>query len=341
MRAVRTCLAALLLAALAATAPARARAEPFRLIVTDLAAPLAPNSVMELAGRLGYYAREGVEVELVRVQQTPSALAALNAGSGDMANVATEAALQLVAGGGMALKAVTSPNKALPFLIAARTGIGTPADLAGARFGIGRPGSLDHRLSAAVLRGAGLDPEALDLVALGQPETRARALASDRIDATTMSIGVWMALPDRTGLRVLIDPEAYHAAAPVVQKINVVTEATRAGRGDEIAAVIRALTRAARDFAADPALWVAAMTQARPDVDRADLETLAAAFAGAWSVNGGLNRDELALTADWLWQGPDFAGLAQPALEDWVDFSALDAALAEIGVAPGADRPVR
>ncbi len=69
---------------------APAAAEPFRLIVTDLAAPLVPNSVMDLAVQLGYFEREGVEVELVRVQQTPSALAALQAGEGEMANIAVD-----------------------------------------------------------------------------------------------------------------------------------------------------------------------------------------------------------------------------------------------------------
>ena len=72
-----------------------AKAAPFRLIVTDLEPPLVPNSVMDLAAELGYFAREGVDVELVRVQQTPSALAALEAGEGEMANVSVDAVLQV------------------------------------------------------------------------------------------------------------------------------------------------------------------------------------------------------------------------------------------------------
>ena len=76
-----------------------AQADPFRLIVTDLETPLVPNSVMDLALQQGYFEREGVEVELVRVQQTPSALAALQAGEGEMANIGVDALLLLVAGG--------------------------------------------------------------------------------------------------------------------------------------------------------------------------------------------------------------------------------------------------
>lgn len=83
-------LAALAFALLGA---APAAAAPFRLIITDLTTPLVPGSVLDLADRLGYFRRAGVEVELVRVQQTPSALAALKAGEGDMADVGTDAAL--------------------------------------------------------------------------------------------------------------------------------------------------------------------------------------------------------------------------------------------------------
>ena len=82
-----------------ACSPLPAAAEPFRLIVTDMEAPLVPNSVMELAEQEGYFDRAGVDVEFVRVQQTPLAMAALRAGEGEMANVALEALLQATAAG--------------------------------------------------------------------------------------------------------------------------------------------------------------------------------------------------------------------------------------------------
>ena len=58
-----------------------------------------------------------------------------------------------------------------------------------------------------------------------------------------MSIGVWMSLPDKTGLHVLIDQDAYYEAAPVVQKVNVVTDEVLAARRDDVAGVVRALDR--------------------------------------------------------------------------------------------------
>lgn len=306
--------------------------EPFRLIVTHLEPPLVPNSVMDLALELGYFEAEGVDVELVRVQQTPSAIAALQAGDGEMANIGVDALLQIIHNGATDFRAVTSPNKSLPFLIASKQDIATPADLAGRVFGVGRVGSLDHSLSTLVLSSLGASIDDSEIVALGQPSVRGQALLAGQIDATTMSIGVWSELPDAEGLHVLVDQATYYEGAPVVNKVNAVTGDVLANRPEDVEAVIRALTKLSRDFAQDPQKWVDAMAEARPDVEPETLDLLAEAFVESWSVNGGMSADELSFTADWLYESPDFEGLEPLALEDWVDFGPLDAVLADLGV---------
>lgn len=320
---------------------AAVRAEPFRLIVTHLEPPLVPNSVMDLAVELGYFAREGVEVELVRVQQTPLAVAALLAGEGDMANIGVDAVLQLQVQGIGSLKAVASPNKSLPFLIAAKYSIASAGDLPGHSFGVGRIGSLDHALSTRVLASKGVSLEAMNVVTLGQPSVRAQSLAAGQVDATTMSIGTWMSLPDKAGLSVLIEPDDYYAAAPVVNKVNVVTAETLDARRADVVAVVRALTMISRDFSADPDRWASAMAAHAPQLNADALSELGQSFAGGWSVNGGLNRAELQFTQDWVLATDDFKGAAPVSLDSWVDFSVTDEVLAAIGVAPGSDTPAR
>lgn len=318
-----------------------AQADPFRLIVTDLETPLVPNSVMDLALQQGYFEREGVEVELVRVQQTPSALAALQAGEGEMANIGVDALLLLVAGGANDLRAVVSPNKSLPFLIASKDAIATPADLAGKSFGIGRPGSLDQSLSTRVMAANGVDTDAVEFVALGQPNVRAQALVAGQVDATTISIGVWSSIPDKTGLHVLIDQDAYYAAAPQVSKVNIVTQKVLDERRDDVKKVITALIKASRDYAADPAVWVAAMEQALPSADKATLEQLGQSFAKSWSVNGGLSKVDLDATVTALYKGEDFASARPVELNEWVDFSPVDEVLAELGTDDAMDPATR
>jgi len=316
-------------------------AQPFRLILTHLEPPLVPNSVMDLALELGYFEREGVDVELVRVQQTPSAIAALQANEGEMANIGVDALLQLAAQGVTDLKAVASPNKSLPFLIASKDSITSPSQLAGRSFGVGRVGSLDHSLSTKVLTDAGVNVEQLDILSLGQPAVRAQALAAGQVDATTMSIGVWLSLPDKTGLHVLVDQDDYYASAPVINKVNVVPEAVLANRGDEVEGVLRALVKISRDFSEDPDKWAAAMAPYAGNLDAAGLDALAESFAGTWSVNGGMSRAELQFTQDWIYATEDFKGVAAVELDRWVDFSVLDGILADMGTDNSADQPGR
>lgn len=323
--------------ALALFAALPATAEPFRLIVTSAEPALVPNSILHLAESEGFYDRAGVDVELVPVQQTPSAVAALRAGEGDMANISTEALLQVVARDQMDLRAVTSPDRAIPFLIAAQEEVGSLPDLAGASFGINRPGSLDHSLSAKVLAAHEVAPDAVELVALGRPAVRAQALAADRVDATTISIGTWLSLPDRSGLHVLVAPDDFFAAAPLVSKVNAVRVETLEERPEDVQAVIAALTRAARHYNDNPRDWVEAMAEARPDLERADLEELADHFSGSWSVNGGLDAADLGETAEFIFSGEDFAGLAQPDLSEWVAFAPVDAVLDDLGVRADGD----
>lgn len=324
------------IAALASAMSLPALAEPFRLIVSDAETPLVPNSVMELAKQEGYFDRAGVDVEFVRVEQSPMVMAALRAGEGEMANVSLDALLQAVAGGATDLRGVMSPNKALPYLIAGRD-VTALKDLEGKRFGIGRVGSVDHLLSMRVLEAAGVDVSKLELVALGQPQARAQAMLAGQIDATTMGIGSFTAIDDTPGISVLVDVDAYYRAAPILSKLNVVTTETLQTRGPEVAAVIEALVLAARDFQADPTKWVVAMQKARPDVPVADLERLAGAFSTAWTVNGGLNPTALTEAQAWLHEGEDFKGISPAPLDAFADLAPLKAVLEKLGTSAAGD----
>ena len=319
---------------------AAACADPFRLVITDMEPPLVPNSVVDIALAGGYFERAGVDVELVRVQQTPMALAALQSGEGEMANIATESLVQLAAQGKSNLRAVTSPNKALPYLIAGKEGMTLEA-LAGQSFGIGRVGSLDHTLSSKVLSDAGVKVDGLEMVGLGQPNVRGQALAAGQVAATTMSIGAYLALPEHEKLPILVSVDDYYKSAPVVSKVNAVTAETLDKRRAEVEAVVEALTLAARDMAKDAKAWPEAMAKLRPDVKPETLATLGEAFIGSWSVNGGLQKDELLYTQEWLYKGDDFKGLEQVKLEDWADLSVGDHVLAKIGAVDTGDKVSR
>ena len=314
-----------------------ATAEPFRIIISETEMPVVPNSVIDLAGRLGFYKQAGVDVELVRVQQTPSVVAALHSGQGQMANVGFDAAVQLLARGQMKLKGVISPDKALPFLLVAKKEYATPKQLEGKVFGVARLGSVDYRLSRVVLAKYGVDPDALRYLAVGQPAARAVSLVAGRIDAALISIGVWSGLSDKSGLTPLIDEADFYKAAPFVTKLNVVTDDVAQTRAQEVQGVVRGIMMASRAFAADPGIWVDAMEKARPDVSRDDLAMLAQAYRLSWAVNGGLNLTDLAFSTDMLYRDPEWSDVARIAPKDWIDTHFVDTVLADSGTVPAID----
>jgi len=335
----RTFTTAALASAAAATLPFGARAaDTFRIIITETETPLVPNSVEDLALRLGYYKKAGVDVELIRVSQTPSAIAALRSGQGDMANVATDTVLQLVGRNQMRLRAVISPDKALPLTIVAKSAIKQPKDLAGKTFGVARVGSIDYEMTRLVLAKYGVDVDKLQYLAIGQPPIRAQALVAGQIDATAISVGIWTTMPDRRGLSVLVDQPDFYKAAPFISKLSVVTDTVAKTKAQQVGAVVRAIILASRDFAKNPSLWVNAMAAARPDVKRSDLEALAVIYRKSWSVNGGLNLDSLRFTADTLYRtSPDFKDLRRVEPGDWIDMSFINAVLRTTGNNPNID----
>jgi NitT/TauT family transport system substrate-binding protein len=236
---------------------------------------------------------------------------------------------------------VISPDKALPFMIAAKKSVTAVKDLNGKVFGVARVGSADYALSRVVLAKLGADVDSLRYLAVGQPPVRAQALAAGQIDATTISIGVWLSMPDKSAVREMVDQASFYKAAPFVSKLNVVTEDVVKKKSKEIAGVVRGIIMASRDFAKDPKIWVAAMEKARPDVKPADLEALGEAYRKEWSVNGGLNIEAVKFTTKTDYKLPDFKDLRPVEPKEWIDTSFIDATLKDIGTDPSMDETGR
>ena len=89
--------------------------------------PPLPNSVNWLAKDLGFYQREGLEVELIELQGTPLAVAAMISGDIDVGNIATSEVIRLTAAKVQTMRAIHSPDARLYFLVAARDEIKSAA----------------------------------------------------------------------------------------------------------------------------------------------------------------------------------------------------------------------
>lgn len=308
-----------------------------RLGLGSAPAPPLPNSVLWLAKDLGFYAREGLDVELLEFQGTPLAIAALISGDVDAANVSTSDVIRMNASKSQPMRAIHSPDARLYFLIAAREEIKSVAALQGKTFAVSRLGSVDHSLSSIALKALGLNPTSLTMVAMGVPSTRAQALVAGRVDATTLSLGTWITIQKEPSVRVLVDPNTYFENATVVEKVNAVTTKTLDEKPEQLRRFTSAILKASRYFSENQDAWVAALTKRRPDVDRNDAAHLWTGFKSSWAVNGLMNLEAYKKSADFFYQAGLLDKVPKIEVAEWADTRIVDGVLKEIGTNAKAD----
>lgn len=66
------------------------------------------DSVLKLAANLGFYEKHGLKLTIVPLDGTPQAVAALNAGDVDLADISIEAALRLRAENDLPIRGIVS-----------------------------------------------------------------------------------------------------------------------------------------------------------------------------------------------------------------------------------------
>ena len=312
-----------------------------RLGLGSAPTPPLPNSVLWLAKDLGFYQREGLDVELSEFQGTPLAIAAMVAGEVDVANVSTSEVIRMTATKGQPMRAIHSPDARLYFLVAARDEIKSVAALQGKTFAVSRFGSADHSLSMIALKALGFNPAALKVIAMGVPSTRAQALVAGRVDATSLSVGTWVTIQRDPGVRILVDHNTYYENATVVEKVNAVTVKVMDEKPEHLRRFTAAILKASRYFAENQEAWVAAVTKRRPDVDRKDAADLWTGFKTAWAVNGLMNLDAYKKSADFFYQAAILEKVPRIEVADWTETRFVDDVLKEIGPYGKFDAPGR
>lgn len=323
-------------AALGGTAMAQS-ADVLELTLATADTDLNPttDSVLKLADRLGFYEKHGVKVTIVALEGTPQAVAALNSGAVDIADIGIDAAVRLRADNDLPIRGIVSGTLGAPYLIAAKAEIATVADLAGKTFAIADNGSLDHTLTQLVLSSMGVAPDAPQYVPIGAPAARVQALAAGKVDATTVSYGTFLPIKDTPGINILVQPQDFSKPSPGMSKFVATLDSTIAEKREALQRFVDALIDTSRTFENDPAQWTEAMAAVRDDLSRENLDETAKFLAGRWCVNGCMNATELAKTLDFIYSNPDFADVKQIELGDIIDSTFTDNAIESMGAFEG------
>jgi NitT/TauT family transport system substrate-binding protein len=329
----------------AACAPVPAAVQPsvlsLKVGVAVTPAPALPESALWLARDLGFFQKEGLDVQLVEVDATPSVITAMRTGDVDVGDINFEDVIRLTASGDLPMRAISSASGRNFFMIVGKSSIGSVAELAGKSFAIARVGSQDHALSSKVLGVKGVSPAAVNYVAVGAPNVRAQALVAGQIDATTVSLGTWVTIQNQPNLRVLVGVDDYYNSLPLVNKGNAVTVKVLNDKAEALRRFTTALIKVSRYLAENKSAWVDGMVKLRPDINRSDLEYLWDQFGASWAVNGQVNLPAYQTSTDFLYDQGTFVDAPRIAAADWVDTTFVDGTLRQVGVYPNVDDPGR
>jgi len=139
---------------------------------------------LALADRLGYFAAEGLQVQILDFPGGAKALQAMMGGSADVVSGGIDHVLTLRAKG-QKLQAfvLQTATPSLALGVGKRRAYRRPADLRGMKIGVTAPGSSTHMFVNHLLAGDGLSSDDVSIIGVGTGPTAVAAMRSGRIDA--------------------------------------------------------------------------------------------------------------------------------------------------------------
>src|SRR6202030_2874650 len=178
----RAALSAVVLAGLAA--PAARAAEPVTLgTVGQASANLWPELI---ALDQGFFAAEGLQVDLVFVQSSAALVQQIAAGSLGIATQTGLADPLRAVGMGAPIAVVRIDVQAPPYALVAKAGITNMKELKGKVISLGGPKDITRIYVERMLAPSGVNPGDFDMVFAGATSARAQALLAGAVDAAIL-----------------------------------------------------------------------------------------------------------------------------------------------------------
>ncbi len=299
--------------------------------------PLMAILTPVLAQELGYYAEEGLDVEIAGFQL--GGVQALKAGiaeSVDMADASGSEVLVAI-GRGAPLKVVYSygPKLSAVMLVQGEK-IKTCADLRGKKIGIQEVGGFSEVHSRAVLATCGLTPKDVEYVAVSAPG-RIPGLLAGQLDTALVhpdqALAGRKAKPSLQILAKMADiyPDFWFTGL-------VANERTLATKRDILVRAVRAMIRANRFFYQNKERTV----EIAAKHSRFDKEILSQTYDflvgnKLMAQNAGLPRRGIEFTINKMVEFGNLPADARPAFEKAVDPSVSQDALVRLGAVPGVE----
>lgn len=155
------------------------------------------------AKEMGYYAKNGLDVELVLLVGAPLAVTAMLAGETPIIHTGASAVITSNLTGSGAVLIAGSINR-FPYVLFVTEEIKRVEDLKGKKFGVSRIGSADNAAAQTVLERYGLKPDDVGYVTIGSVPARLAAMQTNAIQATLLQPPETLKAKE-IGVRALLD----------------------------------------------------------------------------------------------------------------------------------------
>ena len=198
------------------------------------------NTPFVIALRKGFFAEEGMDVEMIQVNPRLGATALLN---GDIDFTATFGSTLRSIVGGFPIKFVAVSVKKSEHFLIVRPEIKEVRGLNGKKLGVSTLFGSDQKAAEEMIRGKGFSPSMIKPIALGEAPVRAQALRSGLVDAISVSSPFDLSLQTE-GFRALAGPKDVEFALPTSG--IAVTSKLLQQNPQHVKRVIRALMKAHR-----------------------------------------------------------------------------------------------
>jgi NitT/TauT family transport system substrate-binding protein len=189
-----------LVAAALLVAPAQAQSlKPWR---QAMIIPKADAGFFLMAAKRGFAEREGLKIDVLEVKDDPIGMKALLSGEVDSYEGVYGAIA--AAARGADVKLLGCDWHAAPYVMLARPGVGTVADLRGKSIAASSPGTPPDMVARAALVEAKVPLSEVKLAAVGGDRDRFTALVGGVVDAAVVS-NEYLPLPSVKDMRVLVE----------------------------------------------------------------------------------------------------------------------------------------
>jgi len=226
---------------------------------------LASNGILGevMADKLGYFAEEGLELEIVPGGPNIDGVASVASGANNFASISSSPSLMLARSAGLPIKCVAAGYQKHPFTYFSltRNPIRKPQDMIGKK--IGTQGTAQILLRALLAKN-GISESQVEVIVMGSDMA---ALKSGRVDAVTgwqTNVGALSVLGDER-----VDMMLWDAGIQLYANPYYTTDKVLDKDGDKITAAIRAIARGWGAVHADPEAGVDALVERYPNLDKA------------------------------------------------------------------------